>query len=278
MPKSAWMIDTIPAFCINMERRKDRWIDFSSQTGVQKLQKMKRFNAIDGGKLDIMNDDRLPLMTKYNIKYKTRRSHEELSTQGGVGCALSHIAVWEWMIENEVPVILVMEDDAKIENDFVGRMNRVIQKSPLLQDTAKWDILVMTGTRNGVKSIESEKTVCSMDAFIGLQCYVITLECARMFVKEAYTIHLHIDMWMMIYKRVHGLTLLCFSDYTVHQRSSRTDIQQAGGCSLCNVKSDYTKTHVFITKEEFWLFRAMEFALVATALYAVYKGLRGNLL
>jgi RAB protein geranylgeranyltransferase component A len=63
-----WYVDKVPAFCINMERRMDRWQEFTAQQGVQELPNVKRFIAVDGSKLDIMNDPRIPLYTKKNIK------------------------------------------------------------------------------------------------------------------------------------------------------------------------------------------------------------------
>jgi GR25 family glycosyltransferase involved in LPS biosynthesis len=110
-----------------------------------------------------------------------------------------------------------------------------------------------------------------MNAFIGMQCYFITLDGAKRFLQEANTIHLHIDLWIIVYKKVHGLDIMCLSKYVVRQRASKTDIQDFEGCALCNVTNDFPKTHRFISLEEFWLLRAMELALGITAVYAAYK-------
>ena len=271
-----WSVDEIPAFCINMEKRTDRWRDFNSQKGVEQLPKLRRFNAVNGSKLDIYNDSRVPLLIKYNIKYKTRRSHEELSTAGGVGCALSHIGIWEWMVETNAPVVLIFEDDAKMPPDFVQHMNQVIRASPTLQDTKKWDILNLANARGPIKPFEPQSTLSTMDSFIGMQCYFITLNGAKRFLQEANTIHLHIDLWLVIYKKVYGLNIFCLSDYVVRQRSSKTDIQDLNGCQICNVKTDFHKTHTIISTEELYLLRAMEVGLVCTALYVGYRFIAGK--
>ena len=62
-----WYIDKIPAFCVNLERRPDRWQQFVTQPGIQALPNVKQFMAVDGSTLDYMNDDRIPLYTKKNI-------------------------------------------------------------------------------------------------------------------------------------------------------------------------------------------------------------------
>jgi glycosyl transferase family 25 len=117
---SSWSIDTIPAFCITLDRRLDRWKRFQDQPGIQGLN-VKRFLGVDGKKLDYMNDSRITLLTKRNIDTNTRRSMEELDSVGGVGCALSHIAVWQWMVDNNQEVCLVFEDDAVVPPDFIGQ-------------------------------------------------------------------------------------------------------------------------------------------------------------
>ena len=272
MDQRQWSVNTIPAFCINMDKRKDRWIQFSSQSGLSQLPKLKRFPAINGAELDILNDVRIPLITKHNIKYKTRRSHEELNTKGGIGCALSHIGIWEWQIQNNVPVVLIFEDDVKVMPDFVPYMNQIIQTSPILQKPGQWDFLNLANTRSKITLIEPQSGLSTMDAFIGMQCYFLTLRGARKFVKEApHSLHLHIDIWIAFYKKVYGLDILCLSDYVVRQRSSRTDIQDMDGCALCNVTNDFHKTHRLISLEEFWLLRALELAFGLTVAYAAYQ-------
>lgn len=272
MDQKQWSVNTIPAFCINMDKRKDRWFQFSAQKGLAQLPKLKRFPAINGAELDILNDTRIPLITKHNIKYKTRRSHEELNTKGGIGCALSHIGIWEWQVQNNVPVVLIFEDDVKVMPDLVPTINKTIAASPILQNPGQWDFLNLANTRSKITLIEPQSGLATMDAFIGMQCYFLTLRGARKFVKEApHSLHLHIDIWIAFYKKVYGLDILCLSDYVVRQRASKTDIQDMDGCALCNVTNDFPKTHRLISLEEFWLLRALELAFGITVAYAAYQ-------
>jgi GR25 family glycosyltransferase involved in LPS biosynthesis len=140
----SWRIQTIPAFCITLERRLDRWKRFQTQPGVAELP-LRRFLGVDGKTLDVDTEERITTMTRRNIKTKTRRSHEELNSIGGVGCALSHIAVWQWMVDNKQPLCLVFEDDAIVPPDFVERANQVIQTT-LLHDPKAWDVWLLGGT------------------------------------------------------------------------------------------------------------------------------------
>ena len=271
-----WYVDKIPAFCINLERRIDRWNQFSAQPGVQQMPNIKRFIGVDGSKLDIMSDPRIPLYTKKNIKNKTRRAHEELSTEGGIGCALSHIAVWEWIVENQANVTMVFEDDAKVPPLFMPYMNELIQTSPTLKDTSQWELFVLTHQKSVSKAIPKDPLIHTLDGFVGFQCYFITLECAKRFLTEAYTLHLHIDLWTAVFKQIYGLKLICHPSFAVKQRNSKTDIQQASRCKMCDLNPTFYKTHEMVLKEEKWLIRSVEIALVAGFLYAGYSFITHN--
>jgi len=266
-----WYVDKIPAFCINLERRLDRWNQFNAQIALHDLPNVKRFIGVDGSTLDIMNDPRIPLYTKKNIKKKMRRAHEELSTAGGIGCALSHIAVWEWIVENQAAITMIFEDDAKVPNNFVPYMNQVIEKSPTLKDTSQWDLLNLSDQCSTPIRIPSDPFVQEVEGFVGFQCYFLTLECAKRFLTEAYSLHLHIDLWAAVFKQVHGLKIICIKNLTVGQRSSKTDIQEANRCKICDINPGFYKTHQMIRKEEVWLTRAVEIALAAGFLYAGYQ-------
>jgi len=264
-----WQVDKIPAFCINMEKRVDRWKEFSKQIGVPP--NVKRFLAVDGSKLDVMNDDRIPLNTKRNILKKTRRAHEEISTVGAIGCALSHISIWEWAVQNQAPVTLVMEDDAKVPANFVPLLNQIIANSPTLQDPKQWDLMNLSDRRSEPIPVKADPSIVEIEGFVGTQCYLITLDCAKQFLKEAYSLHLHIDLWMAVYRQVHGLKLIALPTLTVGQRSSKTDIQERMYCKICDINPTYYKTHQLIRNEEFWLAKAMEIALISAFIYMGYR-------
>lgn len=269
-----WKIDAIPAFCINLKRRLDRWKQFTSQRGVEALPNLKRFLATDGKTLDVRSDERIPLITKRNILAGQRRSHEDIDTMGAIGCALSHIGIWEWMVEHSAPLCLVLEDDALVPSNFVQFMNRTIEQSPVLRDTSQWELFVLTHQLGATTPLINDPALQDVGAFMGTQCYVITLECAKRFLKEAYMLHMQIDLWMGVYKSVHGLTIISPVQFSVKQRSSKTDIQNKNRCTVCDLTNDYVKTHSLIRHEELWLVRGLEVSAVLVAAYLAYRLIR----
>lgn len=271
--KAEWHINDIPAFCINLTRRGDRWKRFFDQPAVEDLPNLRRFEAVDGKTLDIRNDERIPLLTKRNILAGMRRTHEELDTPGGIGCALSHIGVWEWAVQNQSPVTLVFEDDAVLPLDFVSRTNQVLSATPLIGSrTDTWDLLLFTdGTRMCEKVEGTTYETC--DSFIGLQAYCITLDCAKRFLAEASMIHMHIDLWMAVFKSVHGLRILRFPTVEVAQRGSATDIQTKEPCYMCDVPTKFFKTHTLMRHEEVLLLRLLEAGLLVGLTYWLVRRL-----
>jgi len=84
-------------FCINLDRRKDRWEEFMSlwePLGVE----IERVSAVDGSTLEIPKD--------------TSFVYDQFHSAASVGCALSHCSVLEEAKKRGYSRILVLEDDA----------------------------------------------------------------------------------------------------------------------------------------------------------------------
>ena len=267
----SWTIDSIPAFCITLERRQDRWRRFQDQSGIEQLN-IKRFIGVDGKTIDIKSDPRITTLTKRNILANKRRSHEEIDSAGAIGCSLSHIAIWQWMVDNNQEIVLVFEDDAVVPDDFLERANNCIEKSNILKDSKKWDMWLLGGIWEGFTKIPGETEMARLDAFILSHGYVITNRCAKKFLKDAYPIHSHIDMWMSTYAYLENLRLVCCPSLNL-QQSQRvtTDIQKEDGCKICNVPTDFEKSYELISKLDLKVARTAEILCVALIGYVVYQ-------
>jgi GR25 family glycosyltransferase involved in LPS biosynthesis len=259
LSNDTWQIDTIPSFCITLERRADRWKRFQDQYGVKALTKLHRFLGIDGKKIDVRNDPRISLRTKRNILIKERRSHEELDSAGGVGCALSHIAVWEWMQKNNEPIALIFEDDAVVPPDFVSRANTLIRKSSILQNPNQWSIWLIGAQWDATEPLDPSIHLERAHAFFLLHCYVITKAFAKQLLDEVYPIEAHIDLWMSTFANIHNSRMIATKKLQLTQYGrTKTDIQVEKLPPICDIPTDYTKSHVLITKSDYALSRTAE--------------------
>ena len=274
MKPSVWSINNIPAFCITLERRSDRWKRFQDQSGIEQIN-VKRFIGVDGKTININTDDRVSTLTKRNIITKSRRSHEELDSIGGVGCALSHIAVWQWMVDQNQEMCLVFEDDAIVSPNFVTKSNEIIQKSSILKDPKHWDIWLLGGTWDDLSSIPNETTktgLIRIKAFVLFHAYVITLNAAKRLLKDVYPIHCHIDIWVSIYSYLNDLRIVGTTDMKLIQnQKTKTDIQTEKGCEICNIPTDYEKDYKLVTKTEWKIAKTSEYLCIGLIAYIVYR-------
>ena len=110
-------------FVINLERSKDRREKFDAFNS--KYIKYSYYNAVDGKTLVI--DKLEPSIFKKGSKNYSI---------GAIGCALSHLQLWEKCIELDKPII-IMEDDAIVSRDFNKHINNLINGLMPKQ----WDII-----------------------------------------------------------------------------------------------------------------------------------------
>jgi GR25 family glycosyltransferase involved in LPS biosynthesis len=85
---------------------------------------------------------------------------------GALGCALSHIACMEFIIENRWNKVLILEDDAGFEDKDEKRWNKgltdiknMIDKSGVKNTDSKWDVILLGGfvrDPNGPEKSEHE--------------------------------------------------------------------------------------------------------------------------
>jgi len=268
---STWTINSIPGFCITLERRKDRWKRFQDQSGIDGLD-VKRFIGVDGKTIDLDNDNRVTTLTKRNIITKSRRSHEELDSIGGVGCALSHIAVWQWLADSDHEMALVFEDDAVVPPNFVKRANECIGESMILKDPKNWDVWLLGGTWDDLTKIPGESVVFRIGSYVLFHAYVITKRAAKILLKDVYPIHSHIDIWVSVYSYLNDIRIVGCTKLMLKQNNTvKTDIQSEKGCKICNIPTDYDKQYSLVSKTKWKIAQAVEVLSVAMAGFIIYQ-------
>jgi GR25 family glycosyltransferase involved in LPS biosynthesis len=117
-------------YCINLDRRNDRWQEASSEFNKYNL-KVQRISAVDGSKLD-MSKIKMDVLKKDSMP-------------GAVGCSLSHINVIKHAKEKGYSKILILEDDVVFEENFIERFTNEIKHLP-----EDWDMFYLSG--NNLKS------------------------------------------------------------------------------------------------------------------------------
>ena len=113
-------------YLINLKKNTDRLEKFMKSAKVANVE-VERFEAIYGKELDKNHPD----LHKYFVK-----NHK--LNPGQIGCALSHIKIYENAIKNNYKNVIVFEDDAIIPEKFWQRFNEAYNELP-----KDWDMLLL---------------------------------------------------------------------------------------------------------------------------------------
>ena len=111
------MIDKI--FIINLEKRVEKKKKMISRTKNLLQFNIEIFKGIDGSNIDKSFLDRENIKIRSNWKNPYTKN---VITKGEIGCALSHIKIWETIIERNYKYTLIIEDDIVFENNFVEKV------------------------------------------------------------------------------------------------------------------------------------------------------------
>lgn len=98
-----------------------------------------------------------------------------------IGCALSHIALWRECVETDAPLVV-------IEDDVVVRASRAAIEAQL--DGADLVSLIYLSSHRTARLAEAART------FYGAQAYYLTPRAARLLLREALPLSLHIDKYI----------------------------------------------------------------------------------
>ena len=99
-------------------------------------------------------------------------------TLGELGCFMSHVSLWQMMIDKELPYLVIFEDDVVLS----ARINDILPKLDIL--TQQYDVIkletMQTPTELGRKVvIDDDLYICSLlSEHMGTAAYVISNECA----------------------------------------------------------------------------------------------------
>lgn len=121
-------------FVISLESSKERKVNFDNYNS--KYIKYTYHNAVDGKQINIDKLDST-IFKKGSKNY----------SNGAIGCALSHLQLWDKCIELDKPIV-IMEDDVIVSRDYNKHMNNLMNN--LLPKT--WDIVQLNYNFDSVLS------------------------------------------------------------------------------------------------------------------------------
>ena len=246
-------IFNIPAYVVSMKERPDRWKRFTDQPAVHMLKNLKRSNAVNGKKLDPLNDSRISVRSRLNIFRNYRRSHHEVATLGAVGCSLSHIEIWKKFLKTGSKYCLIMEDDAIITEQALKEVNELIPKLP-----ASWGIWILGCYKpNLVYEVMPLKPWNRVYNFTASHAYLLTRPAARILLADANPIESHVDHYMgnisilknNLIVQTPEIHIEFFKKDRIEKSAtttidSNTSQHKKNGCPVCKVPDDFSQIYV----------------------------------
>ena len=122
------------AYVVNLDRRQDRLKQFESRFpfGINSYWTFERFNAVDGNKLQICGE------FSRGIKHLFR-NNDFCSKPSVIGCAMSHIKLWQKLVDDQRnESYVIYEDDVQFAESYTWKLYALLQ-----QITFDWDVLYL---------------------------------------------------------------------------------------------------------------------------------------
>lgn len=142
-------------YCINLNRRLDRWEECLIEFNKFNITNVERFIAVDGKKLPQISNG--------------------FVTPSRLALVLTNIKILEEAIKNNYSSILILEDDI----EFNDQVNNIEEYFKFLPDD--WDMLYFGGNHNthmGVKPpITINEKVCKLHKTYSTHCVAINKKC-----------------------------------------------------------------------------------------------------
>ena len=235
------------SFCISLERKKENWSNLISYFKKNNVNDISIFPAIDGKQItsyfqnDMTNvspemknliesfggETMLTTWALYHLLYKTnRRDHVQLGSFGAIGCYLSHVLLWKKMIDENLPCLLIFEDDATFTNDFSLKIDKVIDNLP-----SDADILFLGVNANfNPQPYNNDFTIIG-GQFFGTHGYIISNNGAKKMFQYLFPIEIQIDAFMSYQNIFKRLRLYVLKESICTQSEHSSSIQS--NCYIC---------------------------------------------
>lgn len=226
---------------INLDRRPDRWRRFYSQPGVTHLAAtypVERFSAVDGKTIDVETDERISMRTKRNIKFRTRRTHEDIDTVGAIGCYLSHAQIWREFLASGASAVMVLEDDALVPINFLSILQECASQ---LSQVSNPNTCIWSFSRPHSFFEKDQNTyregawVCNVAT--PTTGYILFRGAAEVLLANCFPIDNHVDLMMYQATQLGLITTLHHPSLLLNQvavQRGDTNIQE-NKCTLCDV-------------------------------------------
>lgn len=173
---------------INLPHRTDKWNAISKRMAAIGLNKLIKVPAVEGARLSL--EALNPLLAQPAAQIEAAPQSHFTLTRPAIGCFLSHIATWQWMIASKLPRLLVFEDDANPAARFdANRFRSVLGAIPPKAGLVFLGRAIM----NGMAERPQGSELARIYFFNGTFAYLITPAACRTLIPALLPMNGHID-------------------------------------------------------------------------------------
>lgn len=212
----------IPCFVINLAHAVERRAHMEEQLHAQGIG-AEFIDAVNGRQ---MNETERQSHLDLN---KMRTIGWQLSA-AEIGCALSHLKVYELMVERQLPYAIILEDDIELASDFVtlfqsDAFQQIEQGIPAHEPHVVQLNYVRRAYRYGFTDISGTRymRVRSYSATWSTAAYIISLSAAKKLLEERYPIWAPADDWNFSAWKLGWFTMHAMSPNAVWESKQSLD-------------------------------------------------------
>ena len=178
----------LPVFVVNLERKPERRAFALNHVRSHGFTPTV-WTAVDGRALDVFELERTGV-------YRDAVAHEKFSrslSPAEIGCSLSHVRLYEHIVERAIPITLVLEDDAMLADGFGPKLQALIRALP-----SSWDLVQLIYACPDFEPIDGSVVRFRMKTGLPAASagYLVTLLGAKKLLTEAYPIHYPADSFI----------------------------------------------------------------------------------
>lgn len=152
-------------------------------------------DAVDGSTLDLTNNPKVSIFTKYHVEKQLASDRIHLSSKNAIACFMSHIKCWKQIVDTN-RASFVAEDDVNISN---LKENLLVANSKIPRSDSSVDfatVMYLHLRMSGSDSYNNDWLYIDNRNFGGTQMYFLTPRGASLLLQHAFPIEAPVDVYI----------------------------------------------------------------------------------
>ena len=218
-------IRNIKAYVINLDKNIEKYDNIKKRffnLGINP----ERFKAIYAKELDNEYIKKVTHPFVQNTIENGRYIDSDIGTLGAVGCSLSHIKLWEMLLNSNEDMFLILEDDASINSYYINDINEYLNK--IYSIDKNWDYIFLGYLKPTIKSVDikvSNDIYKVNEITFQTHAYIINKSGAQKLLKNSFPIIHQIDSYISLMSMYRNLNAYRGKKYIIQKNEKGTDIQ-----------------------------------------------------